>query len=432
MKFGRLALLLLPSAQALSATPSLTLEQQLQALMAEVRQLRGEVQQLRAERRAPVTTVDLAATEVAPSALARVPPQANTHVLAKPWWHNIEFSGFAAAGAYHTGKDATRAEGGFEIKEASLFVAASVWEDTDLFLELQTNRLGKDDSLLVRTGEVYIHLRNLALGQHRLGLKLGRIDLPFGEEYLWQDAHQNPLITNSAAYPYGWDEGLLVYGDFNQWHWIFAVTDGTDQRSFEDHADKAFNLKVYGEPTPNLYLSASAMQNGAAGKSAIEFGGSHFESVADSPRVDAQLFEVDAKLTFQWGERDGYLAAALGAAKQDDPLADLDRDLRWLSIEPYLRLAPHWYTALRYSEIGTYDSRAGFHFDGKTFAGGNSAFGFDVQRFRRLGLGVGWTPHPRLTAKLEVGHDWFDLIETSNRRDGNSRHFIGAEMAVGF
>ena len=40
-------------------------------------------------------------------------------------------------------------------------------------------------------------------------MKLGRIDIPFGDEYLWQDAIDNPLITNSAAYPYGWDEGIL-------------------------------------------------------------------------------------------------------------------------------------------------------------------------------------------------------------------------------
>ena len=136
------------------------------------------------------------------------------HVLASAWWSNFDIYGFGAAGYYDTGSDATRAAGGFEIKEASLFVEADVWEGVSFFVELQTNRLGRDDQLFTRTGEVYVHFRELRLGNlPPFGLKLGRIDLPFGEEYLWQDASDNPLITNSAAYPYGWDEGVLLYGD---------------------------------------------------------------------------------------------------------------------------------------------------------------------------------------------------------------------------
>ncbi len=128
---------------------------------------------------------------------------------------------------------------------------------------------------------------------------------------------------------------------------------------------------------------------------------------------------------------DGYLAIAAGAAEVRDDDSTFDRDLRWFTLEPYVRLGASHYLALRYSEIGTYDAREGYHFDGKTFAGGNGAFGYDVRRFQRLGLGWGWNPNPRVRAKFELGRDWFDLIDSSQLDPENSdRTFAGVEIAV--
>ena len=74
----------------------------------------------------------------------------------------------------------------------------------------------------------------------------------------------------------------------------------------------------------------------------------------------------------------------------------------------------------------------GFTSTAKRFAGGNSAYGFDTKRFRRLGVGIGWQPNPRTRAKLEIGRDWFDLIDASNINKDDDRNFVGLEMAVGF
>ena len=263
------------------------------------------------------------------------PLQADEHVLSNPWWMNFDISGFIAAGYYDTGSNATRPIGTFEIKEASLFVSASVWEDADIFLELQTNRLGKDNQLFIRTGEVYIHLRNIGNGTgNAIGLKLGRIDIPFGEEYLWQDAIDNPLITNSASYPYGWDEGVLAYGNFNRISWIAALMDGTDQRSEEDNSDKALAFKFYSDVSANLYLSASMMTNGQAAKSAVEFGGSHFEPIgashastlpsSPSVQVDARLYQIDVKYDFLNSNESkrAYIAFAIGSRPGIGSLTD--------------------------------------------------------------------------------------------------------------
>ena len=82
-------------------------------------------------------------------------------------------------------------------------------------------------------------------GHGLLGIKAGRIDIPFGEEYLWQDAPDNPLISNTAAYPWLWDEGILFYGNLGRVGWVAAITDGHFVRSKEDDVEMALNAKSY-------------------------------------------------------------------------------------------------------------------------------------------------------------------------------------------
>lgn len=449
------AMSLMLSVSSVSAASTVAeLDQQVQQLMQQLQALQEEVQRQRTAQdhlHGTAATVEPHAQEADSNFVdlslrenTAVAHDQGTHVLENPWWRNLNISGFAASGYYDTGSAGTRDNGGFEIKEATLFVEAEVWEDVGFFAELQTNRLGKDDEKFVRTGEVYAHFRDIPLTESlTFGMKIGRFDIPFGDEYLWQDAIDNPLITNSAAYPYGWDEGVLIYGDVRGVGWIAAVTDGTDSRSKEENSDKAINLKVYGNPLPALDLSLSLMTTGDVSKSAIEFGGSHFRPVGAAHQsslgasagadVDARLMELSAKYNFVWPTVTGHLALSFGAAAtgDDDPI--FDRDFRWFSIEPSVHLNKIWHTTLRYSEIGTYDSGEGYHFDGKTFAGGNTAFGYDARRFQRLALGLGWTPNPHLRGKLEIGKDRFDLIDASVLTgDTDGRHFIGAEIAVGF
>ena len=366
----------------------------------------------------------------------------DAHVLARPWWSNFRFRGFAAFAYIDSGDAGTRPHGGFLVKETSLFLDAAVWEDVSFFVELQTNRLGKDDQTFVRTGEVHAHLRNV-LGpesEHQLGLKVGRVDIPFGEEYLRQDASDNPLISTTAAYPYGWDEGVVLYGAVGGIGWIAAVTDGTDARSIEDDAAKAVNLKLYGDPISGLYVSGSFMRNGNAAKSAIEFGGSHFEPVGASHRsfagtspsatVNATLYQLDAK----YAVTDRVTTSAfVGWATVDDTDDAFDRDLAWFAIEPSVSVSANAWALLRYSEIGTYDPERGYHFDGKTTAGGNDAFGYDTRRFRRLSAGAGWRPNPRVIIKGELGYDWFTLVDGApDDIAGRNRLLTGAELVLVF
>lgn len=384
--------------------------------------------------------IDLSGEEV-PSLEA----ESAAHVLARPWYKNIDITGFGGAGFLDTGEEGTRPNGGFLIKEASLFLEGDVWADATFYLELQTNRLGEDTTLSIRTGEVYVHFRNTLKkwGRNSLGIKVGRMDIPFGEEYLWQDASDNPLISNSASYPYGWDEGVVVYGKISGVGWILAMTDGTLKRSIEDHPSKAFNVKVYGNLWEPFYLSASLMHNGMSGRSAIEFGGSHFEPVGvkhkssvgstSSEKIGAFLYEIDARYSLGEFARHGYMLGSFGRAFLKDRNEAFSREWSWVSIEPFFRITQKSYIVAKYSEIGTYNSEEGYHFDGKTTAGGREAFGFDTKRFRRFSLGGGWQPNPHVIMKMEVGRDWYYLIDPSGFDPHNDkRKLIGFEVVAIF
>ena len=182
------------------------------------------------------------------------------------------------------------------------------------------------------------------------------------------------------------------------------------------------------------------MHNGRAAKSAFEFGGSHFEPVGashvstlgTSPSADirASLYELDARWRF--GRR-GHLALSFGEAFQRDDASVFDRDLLWFSVEPLLYITDELYLVARYSQIGTGDDNAGYHFDGKTISEGNSAFGYDASRFQRIALGLGWRPNPRSLWKLEIGQDRFSLIDGSSVDvENNHRRFFGIQWTSKF
>lgn len=367
---------------------------------------------------------------------------AGASVASQPWYRTISLSGFGAVEYLDSGASGTKPFGGFGIRESSLFLEAKAWHDVALFLEIQVNRLGKDKELFVRTGEAHVVWRNVLKrwGGDLLHLKAGRVDIPFGEDYLWQDAIDNPLISFAAAYPYGFDEGVVLFGTMRGLGWIAAVTDGTDDRSVEENRDKALNLKVHGRPSRAFYMSASAMRTGRTSESALEFGGSHLEPVgtgqastlgkSPSREVGAVLVQADATASHRGG---ATLAVSAGTARLDDADDAFDRAITWFSVEPRFRLRPDAYVIARYSEIGTYDDLRGYHFDGKTTAGGHAAYGYDVRRLQRLSVGVGYRPNPRMLLKAEVGRDWFHPIRASSRRaDGDGRLLLGVGMVVGF
>lgn len=369
------------------------------------------------------------------------------NVLERPWYRNIRVDGFGGAGFVWTEGGARNEQGNFLNYEATVNLEAEVWENISYFHELQTVRLGDETTKFLRTGEVYVHFKDLlrtlfGWEGNYLGLKLGRMDIPVGEDYLFQDVIDNPLITLSAAYPYGWDEGLVLYGKLHGINWVGAVMDGTDDRAFEDDSEKFLSFKIYGNPTEHLYLSASGFRNGRASKSAWEFGGSHFEPLgtgatsslgsSSASAVNAYSYEFDARYNFGY-ER--YLGLQYGAAFVSDS-GNFDRTIHYVKVEPKWDLGAAFnhklYIVGRLSTIGTFDDE-GYSFDGKPFAGGKSKFGYDLSSLVRWALGIGYWFNPHTLVKIEYSRDEFHLIEQSRLvRSGDGRNFLGVVTALKF
>ena len=59
-----------------------------------------------------------------------------------------------------------------------------------------------------------------------LNVRAGRIDVPFGEEYLMRDAIDNPLISHSLPDIWGVDEGIELYGAAGKFSYVVAVQNG--------------------------------------------------------------------------------------------------------------------------------------------------------------------------------------------------------------
>jgi hypothetical protein len=391
---------------------------------------------------APPPRVDLE-----PEELPAVPEEApDAHVLSREWSRNIRLDGFGAGGFVWPGKDGARPANGFLNYEATINVDAEVWKDVHFFQEVQIVRLAQEEQNFVRPGEVHVDLKDLArslFGREGagIGLKLGRVDIPFGNDYLTQDVLDNPLITFSAGYPYGVDEGLVLYGRHAGIGWQVSVLDGHRQQALDDDADKFVSLKLHGTLAKRLDWSASAFRNGKTSRSAWQFGGTFLEPVgargqvssagaSPSSRIEAAAYELNASWRLGEGRS---VRAQFGRTFVKDAVEEFDRDITYFQLEPRWRLGPRWTLAGRFSAVGTFDRKKGYAFEGKPFAGGEDAFGFDTKALYRWAVGLGFWPNPRTVLKLESSIDDFQVIDQSLLDDGDERRsFFGLLVATKF
>jgi len=371
-----------------------------------------------------------------------VSPQ-DDHVLARPWFENLDVWGYGAFVYLDSGDElGVRPEGSFLVHQATLFFDAQVWEDTSLYVELQVVRFDYDYDRWTRSGELYARFHDLFLADDGQGLdlKAGRVDIPFGEEYLWQDAPDNPLFSQTAAFPYGSDEGLVLSDGSGRVGWAAALLDGSAGRSNDVAQGTLLAGKVWGEPRDDLYASLSVLASGETTESSLLLGRNGFapvgslspSSAGTSPSETVEALAAELDLRYELGAR-WTLSAGIGGADIDDPEDDaFDRELLWYFVEPRWELRDDLYAVLRYSAVATGDDDEGYLLDGKPVAWGRD-YGYDTRRLTRLSAGLGWEPNPRTLVKLEVGEDDFDLIDGSPYDDGDGdRRFVALGVVVSF
>ncbi len=390
-------------------------------------------------------TVDLSENESQPFGAV-----ADQHVLARPWFQNIDLSGFGAFWYADSGNDGSKPDPAFVVKETTLFVNAESWENIGFFAELQLTQLygsARDNESQVKAVELYADFRNVLkhVGDDLLNLKVGRFDIPFGEEYLWQDAKDNPMISPTAAYPWFWDEGVMAYGTYKRLGWITAVMNGENRSSSDKSPSKSYSIKLYGKPTLNTYFSFSYLNSGETGLSAIWLANSTIQAVgtgfarptsslgvSPSSTVDSTLYQLDSKidLTSAFG-----LELSYGMAKIDD-IEPFDRDLSWYSVQPKYQFSPNLWLVARYSTIKTDDNNEGYNFSAGFLSDGsfaNGPYGFDANRFTREAIALGWRANTNLILKVEVGSDEYEVINVSGfDPSADDRNYTVAELVLSF
>lgn len=363
------------------------------------------------------------------------------------WFDRFDISGFMAAGYYKTDIDVAQfSQGKFNIKEASLFFEATVWEDVSAYVEWMAVQLDHEQATVTgnaavadqdagQVAEVYINLQNVLkhVKDDLLGIKIGRMDIPFGDEYLWSDSTDNPLITHSVIWPYGWDEGIVFYGKYEGLNYVAGIMDGNSNRNTDDHASKSLSLKLYGDLGP-LYLSGSYLDNGKTAQSELTYAWSRFTPVTGttSTFVDAKAFDFNARYTF--GSL-GYLNLNYGQAYIEDfGNCCNDRRFKYFAAEPLFNVSDNFYLVLRYSTIGTNDHAKGYTFDGKPHANGNNLLGFNTRSLSRYAIGLGYHLNAMTKIKLEASKDKFQTIFFRNPEPtkGDRTAFYGLEVAVKF
>jgi hypothetical protein len=354
---------------------------------------------------------------------------------------NVRISGEGGVGVFHTSAGGQYYNSPFRVDEAKLFVEAPLWKnyvfaygELDLLTRERQVAGPADDAF--HLGELYVDFEGLSrLWDHpgMLGLRVGRIDIPFGEEYISRDVIDNPLISHSLTDFWGVDEGIEFYGGVGKFDYVVAVQNGGHPALADFDRDKAVVGRLGWRPAKWLRLSASAMRTGdlntANDKVSELWFANGFIRALDfgATKYGAQVYEGDAQVFWD----SGHFKAAGGYLKYTDnaPVAaNTDRDLYYYYAEVLQRVPDlsKLYAAARFSQVFVKD---GFpivaHGDF-----GNYFFnpGAMTDRMWRASAGAGYEFSEHLKLKLEY---------TLERRhelasESENLHFFAAEVAFGF
>jgi hypothetical protein len=342
----------------------------------------------------------------------------------------VHFSGEGGAGFFETGSQGYSPNAEFHVDEAKLFLDAQVWGDVYAFAELNLATREQPDVML-HLGEFYVDVEDISKLWGRTGqlnARIGRLDTPFGEEYLTRDVIDNPLISHSLSDFWGVDEGLEVYGTLGKFNYVLAVQNGglPDTRDFT--ADKSVIGRISFDADSHLHLSLSGMRTGDlnASKDTLSaewFANGFFHALGAGSLFHANLVEGDA----EWKWPSGHAKAFGGYIRYDDndPTANNARDMYYYSVEGIQNITRKFYAGVRLSEI--------FAPHGFPLVGNGDSdtylFGPLSDRMWRLSLGLGYRFNQHFVVKTEYS------LERGSQVGGGTRDhedLFATEAVFGF
>jgi len=357
----------------------------------------------------------------------------------------VRLSGEGGAGIFHTSSKGHYTHSDFRVDEAKLFVEAPLWEnyvfayaELDLLTrERQVTPPPADENF--HLGELYVDFEGVSRLWNQpgmLGLRVGRIDVPFGEEYITRDVIDNPLISHSLVDIWGIDEGIEAYGKMNRFDYVVAVQNGGHGQLADFNGSKAVVGRLGYNPTKWLRLSGSGMTTGdidvANDHMAELWFGNGFAGFSPAlgpgaKTFQATLYEGDAQVFWKTGHVKGA-GGWLGYSDDAPAPVQSKRDVYYYYLEGLQKLpqAPKFYGAVRWSQL--------FADNGFPIVG-NGQFGpyfFNpallTDRMWRISLGAGYQFSEHLNVKLEYSLDRRHVVAPRSE----DTHLFAAEVAFSF
>ncbi len=347
----------------------------------------------------------------------------------------LNISGEGAVGFFDSQRNGVFPNAEFRVDEAKLFVEAPIWDDVYFFSEINL-AARTSDALELNLGELYLDFEAVSKlwnAERLLNIRVGRLDVPFGEEYLYRDAIDNPLISHSLADFWGVDEGIEFYGSAGKMSYVIAVQNGGVPGARDFNPDKSVAARISYDPTKLVHLSLSAMRTGdldVAGDELSElwFGGGWFRSIGSPATTEfhANLIQADLALNFSRG----HVRASGGYARYDDndPLADNQRDFFFYSLEGVCNVTRKFYAGARFSRIFVTD---GYPLPGQGDMGNYffNPFGPQAEELWRCSVGLGYRFSPNLLVKTEYSLEGGKEVGGARREDVD---MFSAQAAFGF
>src|SRR5687768_8715654 len=409
----------------LSAADSPSLEQRLKTLETQNQLLRNELD-------AQKQLIDdlKSRLDPAPSDLQQDSRPGTSHGMK---FGRIHLSGEGGVAFFHTGSAGQYPNGDFRVDEAKLFLEAPLWHSTYIFTELDLVTREANDEFF-HLGELYVDFENVLrrwTDHNFLSVRVGRFDIPFGEEYLVRDVIDNPLISHSLGDLWGIDEGIELYGSAFGFDYVLAVQNGGHPTLSDFDSDKSVAGRLGYNFGKVARLSFSGIRTGDLsteddGMSELWFGNGFFRGLGLSdaaPTFSANVYELDAQTFWKTGHL--KLAGGYFEYQDSDVTVDRSRDGYYYYAEVLQHLIPKLYSAARFSQIVADD--------GMPIVGhgdfGNYFFGPLTTDLWRLSIGLGYRWNENLLAKIEYTLEQGELL---NGADRDHHNFFGAEIGFQF
>lgn len=270
----------------------------------------------------------------------------------------VSISAEGGAAFFNSGKEGAFPNSEFRVDEARLFVEAPVLENVYFFTEI--NLMTREaENLSVQLGEAYLDFENVSRLWNRdrmLNIRLGRMYIPFGEEYLSRYAIDNPLISHSLSDIWGVDEGVELYGKLGKFSYVLAVQNGGPSGVRDFNGDKSVSGRLSFDPNRWLHLSASGLRTGDLQEpgdywSELWFGNNWFFPFASSTAkvYHANLAEGDIEIRLPHGHIGAF--GGYGRYDDNDPRRIDRRDIFYYSVEGVHDITRNLYGGVRFSQI---------------------------------------------------------------------------------